>query len=114
MTTTINPSLGLRMLLAVSLSGLHPLVAWSQPAVAEAWHPQPEPPPWVLVRKALLRAGPPDGLSQRPWVFLRAFDQPDFRVAEYFADLSTGADPALLSVEFTGVMLLQVPNVSPH
>ena len=82
-------------------------------AAPQPWQPPEEPAAWSEVRQALLRKGPPEGLRQRNWIFLRALDRSDLRAGEYLADLAPANETALPeAIEFNAVVLLQRPAQS--
>jgi hypothetical protein len=77
------------------------------------WNPQPEPPAWGEVRRSLEQKGPPQGLTRRPWIFLRSLDRPDLRVGEYLAELTAAQGSSVKAVVFTAAVVVQRPGEAP-
>ena len=99
-------------LLLVAWIGLLPLQGLAQERSREQtpWQPGAEPQAWAVVRQSLVEKGPPQGLVQRDWIFMRALDRPDLRAGEYLADRQLDADTPGPVVGFTAVVLLQRPQ----
>jgi hypothetical protein len=97
-----------RSLVAVALLiGFFPAMAQPSDSGRESWHPAAEPADWARIRRQLIRLGPPRGLSERQWVFLRSLDQPDLQAGEYIAVITPGMEGKERTAEFTGVVLLR-------
>ena len=102
-------------LLLGSIAAISTIAAQSQPVSAQAnWSPAPEPAAWLEVRQALIKQGPPQGLSQRDWTFIRAYDGTVLRVGEYLADPVPTEAASEQTVEFEAALIMLKPQLGPN